>query len=222
MASPPIPLPDTQSLPRLSFAVDSADALRFAAAPTVAFDLVVESDKPVRSLSLNSQVRIVPTRRGYGEDDQTRLIELFGTPERWGETLRSFLWTNTTLVIPPFEGSTRVELTVPCTYDLEVAAAKYFNALGDGDVPLEFLFSGTVFYLADEGSLRTAQIPWECEAQFRLPIRIWKLAMENHFPGSAWVRLRKDVFERLVAYKGERALPTWEATMDDLLDRSER
>jgi hypothetical protein len=196
--------------------------MRFAAAPTIAFRLAVESDKPVRSLSLNAQIRIVPTRRGYDGGEQERLIELFGTPERWGETLRGFLWTNTTAVIPPFEGSTRVELPIACTYDLEVAAAKYFHALGDGDVSLEFLFSGTVFYLGDAGGLQTAQIPWECEAQFALPVRIWRLAMENHFPGSAWVRLRKDVFDRLVAFKGQRALPTWEATLEALLDRSDR
>ena len=193
--------------------------MRFAAAPTVEFSLTVESDKPVRSLSLNAQIRIVPTRRGYDDGDEARLVELFGTPERWGETLRGFLWTNTTRVVPPFEGMARVTLPVSCTYDLEVAAAKYFHALGDGDVPLEFLFSGTVFYLDDEGRLRTAQVPWECEAQFRLPIRVWRLAMENHFPGSAWVRLRKDVFDRLVAHKAGRALPTWEATVEDLLDR---
>jgi hypothetical protein len=222
VASPPIPVADTQSLPRLSFAIESADAVRFAAAPTIAFSLTVESDKPVRSVSLNAQIRIAPARRGYDGGDQERLVELFGTPERWGETLRGFLWTNTTFVIPPFEGTTRVELPVSCTYDLEVAAAKYFNALRDGAVPLEFLFSGTVFYLSDEGGLRTAQIPWECEAQFGLPIRIWRLAMENHFPGSAWLRVRKDVFDRLVAYKGRRALPTWEATLEDLLDGSDR
>jgi hypothetical protein len=221
MASPPIPLADTQSLPRLSFAIKSADAMRFAAAPTIAFSLGVESDKPVRSLSLNAQIRIVPTRRAYDNGDQARLVELFGTPERWGETVRGFLWTNTTLVIPPFEGTTTVDVPVACTYDLEVAAAKYFHALRDGEVPLEFLFSGTVFYLGDEGGLQTAQIPWECEAQYRLPIRIWRLAMENHFPGSAWLRVRRDVFDRLTAYKGERALPTWEATLEDLLDGHE-
>jgi hypothetical protein len=220
VASPPIPLADLQSLPRLAFTVESADAVRFAAAPTVAFVLGVESDKPVRSISLNAQIRIVPTRRGYDLNDQERLIELFGTPERWGETLRGFLWTNTTFVVPPFEGSTQIELPVSCSYDLEVAAAKYFHALGDGDVPLEFLFSGTVFYLGDGGTLRTAQISWECEAQFALPVRIWRLAMENHFPGSAWLRLREDVFERLVAYKGQRGLPTWETTLTELLDRS--
>jgi hypothetical protein len=213
------PLAKTEAVPRLLFAVESAEALRFAVAPTIGFGLSVQSDLPVRSLSLNAQVRIVPTRRGYDSGDEARLVELFGTPERWGETLRSFLWMNTTLVIPPFETSTRVDLAVSCTYDLEVAAAKYFNALHDGDVPLEFLFSGVVFYVGDGGALRTAQVPWECEAQFRLPVPTWKLAMENHFPGSAWVRMHKDVFERLTAYKAGRSLPTWDATIEELLDR---
>ncbi|MDX6511664.1 MAG: hypothetical protein QOE36_1168, partial [Gaiellaceae bacterium] len=141
------PLPaDSESLPRLGFAVESAEAVKYAAAPTLALTLAIESDLPIRSLSLNVQIRIVPTRRGYDEGDQERLVSLFGTPERWGETLRGFLWTNTSLVVPPFVGSTRAELTVPCTYDLEVAAATYFNALRDGDVPLELLFSGTAFY----------------------------------------------------------------------------
>lgn len=219
MAAPPIPLAKTEALPRLQFAVESAEALRFAAAPTIAFVLSVTSDLPVRSLSLNAQVRIVPTRRGYDDDDQARLVELFGTPERWGETLRSFLWTNATLVVPPFESSARAALNVSCTYDLEVAASKYFHALGDGDVPLELLFSGTVFFVGDGGALRTVQVPWECEAQFRLPVQTWRLAMENHFPGSAWLRLRKDVFDRLTAYKAERALPTWEATIEELLEQ---
>jgi hypothetical protein len=214
----PTPLLQTESLPRLAFAVESAAAVRFAAAPTIAFILGLESDRPVRSLSLNAQIRIVPTRRGYDLADEERLVELFGTADRWGDTLRSFLWTNTTLVVAPFDGNARAELVVPCTYDLEIAAAKYFQALRDGEVPLEFLFSGTIFFSGDGGGLRTAQISWECEAQFRLPVRIWKEAIENHFPGSAWLRLRSDVYDRLVAYKAARTLPTWESTIESLLD----
>jgi Family of unknown function (DUF6084) len=221
VAAPPIPLADTETLPRLTFVIESAEALRYAAAPTLSFALAIESDKPVRSLALSTQIRIVPTRRTYDAGDTERLVELFGTRERWGDTLRSFLWTNSTLVVPPFEGSVQTELPVSCTYDLEVAAAKYFHALADGDVPLEFLFSGTVFYLGDRGLLRTAQIPWESESQFRLPVRVFKQAIDNHFPGSAWLRLRDDVYDRLVAYKAQRSLPTWEATMAELLDGAE-
>jgi hypothetical protein len=209
--------PSTESLPQLAFSVEAAEAVRYAASPTLAFRLAIASDRPVRSLALNSQIRIVPTRRGYERSDQERLVELFGTPERWGDTLRSFLWTNATTVVPAFSESASVELDVACTYDLEVAAAKYFHALRDGDVPLEFLFSGTVFYLGDGGLLRTVQVPWECEAEFRLPVAVWKEAIDNNFPGSAWLRLRTDVFERLVAYKARNALPTWEATIEELL-----
>jgi hypothetical protein len=208
----------TLAAAQLSFAIESAEALKYAAAPTIGFGLQLECDVPVRSLTLNAQVRIVPAQRFYDTADETRLVELFGTPDRWGDTLRGFLWTNATLVVPPFTGSTLVELPVAATYDLEVAAAKYFHALGDGDVPLEFLFSGTVFFAGDDGLLRTSQIPWECEAAFRLPVRTWREAMENHFPGAAWLRVRRDVFDRLVAYKAARALPTWDETVTALLE----
>ena len=214
----PSPSTQAEALPQLGFAVESAQAVRFAAAPTIAFALALESDKPVRSLSLNAQIRIAPTRRAYDAGDEERLVELFGVPTRWGETLRGFLWTNATLVVPQFTDRAVVEVTVPCTYDLEVAAAKYFHALRDGDVPLEFLFSGTVFFLGDGGLLRTAQITWESEARFLLPVHVWKEAIDNHFPGSAWLRVRRDVYDRLVAYKAERTLPTWEAAIEALLD----
>ena len=204
------------TLPTLEFAVESAEAVRFAAAPTVAFTLRIASDKPVRSLALNAQIRIAPARRRYSARDEERLAELFGPPERWGETLRTFRWAQTSVHVPPFDETTSVELAVPCTYDLEVATAKYFYALEDGDVPLELLFSGTVFF-AEGGMLRTAQIPWDREATYRMPVRAWKDAMESHFRGSAWLRLRDDVFDRLVAYKSRHALPTWEATVDHLL-----
>jgi hypothetical protein len=210
-------LRETTTLPRLEFAVESAEAVRFAAGPTVAFSLRVTSDRPVRSLSLNAQIRIAPARRRYSDRDRERLVELFGPPERWGETLRTFRWAQTSVLVPPFERDTQVELAVPCTYDLEVATAKYFYGLEDGDVPLEFLFSGTIFFLAEDGALRTAQIPWESEADFRMPVRAWKDAMEHHFPGSAWVRVHRDVFDRLVAFKASRSLPTWEAAFEELL-----
>jgi hypothetical protein len=212
---------ETTTLPSLAFAVESAEAVRFAAAPTVAFAVRITSDMPVRSLALNTQIRIAPARRRYSDRDRQRLVELFGAPERWGETLRTFRWAQISAHVPPFADTTSVELAVPCTYDLEIATAKYFYALDDGDVPLEFLFSGTIFFITDGGALQTVQIPWECEAAYAMPVRAWKDAMEQHFPGSAWLRVRDDVFDRLVAYKARHALPTWEATLDELLEGRE-
>ncbi len=211
-------LTGTNTLPAVTFSVDAAEAVRFAAAPTVAFTVLVTADTPVRSLALNAQIRIAPGRRRYGERDRQRLAELFGPPERWGETLRTFRWAQVSTVVPAFDETTSAELAVPCTYDLELATAKYFYGLDDGDVPLEFLFSGTIFFSGEGGTLRTAQVPWECEAAYSMPVRVWKEALEQHFPGSAWLRVRADVFERLVDYKGRHSLPTWEATFDRLLE----
>jgi hypothetical protein len=212
---------ETEALPRIAFAVESADAVAYAAAPMLSFALAIESDRAVRSLSLNVQLRIAAARRAYDPDEQERLVELFGTPDRWSETLRGFLWANATLVVPPFTGTGRATLTVPCTYDFEVAAAKYFHALTDGEVPLELLFSGTLFYAGENGLLRTAQIPWDCEAGFGLPVAVWKKALDNRFPHSAWLRVDRAVFDRLLAYKARRTLPTWESALAELLDRSE-
>jgi hypothetical protein len=204
-------------LPALTFEVESAQAVEFAAAPTLTFALRISSDLPVRSLALNTQIRIAPARRRYSDQDQERLVDLFGPPERWGETLRTFRWTQASNLVPPFEGSTLVEVAVPCTYDFEVATAKYFYGLEDGDVPLEFLFSGTIFYIADGARLQAAQIPWESEATFRLPIQVWKQALDAHFPRTAWLRVREETFARLANYKSRHALPTWDATFDRLL-----
>lgn len=210
-------------MPDLDFAVVDAEALPFAAAPTLLFKVRVRNaveNEPVQAIMLRAQIRLDVTRRQYDPATEARLVEVFGEPHRWGETLRSLLWTHASIMVPQFTGSTVAELPVACTYDFEVAAAKYFYALEDGEAPLLFLFSGTVFH-APDGRLQIAQIPWEKEAPFRLPIGVWKEMMERYFPNSAWLRLRKDVFDRLYQYRAQRGLPTWEDTLQRLLNGAE-
>ncbi len=211
-------------MPDLVFGVEGAEVLEFAAVPSLLFKLRIENleEEPIRSVALNTQIRIAATQRHYDPAEQERLLELFGEPHRWGSTLRSLLWTHTTLQVPPFSGSTVVDMPVPCTYDLEVIGSKYFYALEEGEVPLEFLFSGTVFYAGADGRLQVARISWEKEAEFRLPVRVWKEMMEHYFPNSAWIRLHKDAFDQLYNYKVRRGLPTWEAAVEALLRASEQ
>jgi hypothetical protein len=212
------------AVPDLEFKLEGVEVADFAAIPSLVFKLRIENleDEPVRSVALNTQIRIAATGRHYEAAEQERLLELFGEPSRWKDTLRSLLWTHTVLQVPRFSGSTVVDMPVACTYDLEVVAAKYFYALQDGEVPLEFLFSGTIFYAGEGGRLQTTRISWEKEAEFRLPVRLWKEMMDQYFPNSAWVRLRKDAFDQLYDYKVRKGLPTWEATVEALLRASEQ
>jgi hypothetical protein len=211
-------------MPELDFTVVDAAAVPFAAAPTILFKLQIHNaatDERVHSIMLQTQIRIEATRRRYDAVAEDRLLEVFGEPRRWGETLRSLLWTHATTVVPRFTDSIVADLPIPCSYDFDVAAAKYFYALEDGEVPLLFLFSGTVFYMAGEGPLQITQISWEKEAPFRLPVRVWKDMMEQYFPNSAWLRVRKDVFDRLYAYKARQAVPSWDDALDRLLRERE-
>jgi Family of unknown function (DUF6084) len=196
----------------LGFSVEDAARLPHAAVPTLRFGVGVASEVPVRSLLLDVQVQIAARRRGYDEAAHDRLFELFGPVADWGTTLRTLLWARTTLVVPPFERATTVDLHVPCSYDLEVAASRYLDALSDGVVPLEFLFSGSVFY-EDEGRLQTTRLSWNSEASFDLPVAVWKETMERYFRGTAWVRLSKESFDRLSAYKSRNALASWDEAL---------
>lgn len=211
-------------MPDLSFEIESAEVLEYAAVPSLVFKLRVENldGEPIRSVSLNTQVRIAATQRHYEASEQERLLELFGEPHRWKDTLRSLLWTHTVIQVPQFSGNTVADMPITCTYDLEVAATKYFHALEDGEVPLEFLFSGTVFYTGEGGRLQTARISWEKEAEFRMPVRLWKEMMDHYFPNSAWIRLRKDAFDQLYNYKARMGFLTWEAAVEALLRASEQ
>jgi Family of unknown function (DUF6084) len=205
-------------VPELAFRVEGAEAVEFAATPTLVLKLRVEevSGTPIRSISLATQVRVAANRRGYTSAEQQRLVDLFGDPHRWDSTLGSLLWTNLTTVIPPFAGSTLVDLSLACTYDFEVATARYLHALEAGSVPLELLFSGSVFYQAQAG-LQVERIAWDKEARFYLPIEVWERAVQAVFPNTAWLRLPVDTFERLASYRARHALPSWEAALDALL-----
>jgi hypothetical protein len=211
--------PTTATAPQLDFTVLDAAAVEHSAVPALRFALQVQSagGGRIRSILLDTQVRISARLRSYEDDSVERLFDLFGAKDDWGSTLRSLLWTRTTLVVPDFTGSTVVDLDVPCSYDLEVLATRYFDALVDGDVPLEFLFSGSVFYSGPDGQLQTARLSWEQEAGYRLPVAAWKGALERHFRGTAWLRLPKESFDRLVAYKSRHAFQTWDEAVDALL-----
>src|SRR5262249_39043872 len=176
---------------------------------------------PIHTVTLQCQLRIEPAQRRYATSEQEKLLDLFDAPAHWRRTLRPMLWTHAGVAIGPFTDAILVDLPVPCTYDFNVAATKYFYALEEGDVPLTLLFSGTIFHEGEDGALQVAQIPWNRETAFRLPVAVWEKMMEHHYPNSAWLCLRKDVFDRLYQYKSQHRIPTWEQALESLLPISE-
>lgn len=207
-------------MPELSFKVEQASVVPFAASPMIAFQLHVANvpaDQAIHTIALNCQIQIEVTRRRYTPDEQQQLLDLFGEPDRWSQTLRSLLWTNVSAVLPGFRGNTQADLRVPCTFDFNVAATKYFAGLAAGDVPLNVLFSGTVFYADAEGLLQVAPISWDQEAKFRLPLQVWRDMMDAYYPNGAWLHVRRDVFDRLYRYKMQRGIPTWEQALESVL-----
>ena len=207
-------------MPDLRFQIEKAEPQRFTVAPTLLFKLRITNavdNETIHSVALRCQIQLEVARRQYTAEDQNQLRDLFGETERWGQTLKTMLWTHASVVAPAFQDTVVVDLPVPCTFDFNVAATKYFHGLAEGDVPLCFLFSGTVFYADGGGALQVAPIPWDKEARFRLPIKSWHEMMEIYYPNTAWLCLRRDVFERLYQYKVEHGIPTWEQALENIL-----
>jgi hypothetical protein len=203
----------------LSFSCLDVQPERYAAAPTLLFRLRVDAaaEQRVRAIALRCQIRIEPQRRGYGEQEAERLLELFGERERWGDTLKPFQFANTSTVVASFTGGIEVDLPVPCSYDMEVAAGRYFHGLENGEIPFILLFSGTVFR-DGEKALWIEQVPWHAECRYRMPVETWREMMDMHFPGSGWLRLRRDTIDALGNFRAIRALPTWDDAIIAVLD----
>ncbi len=202
----------------LAISVVSGQPDPYAAVPTLLLRLRLETPEaePVHAMVLKAQIRIEPQRRRYSPEEEERLLELFGEAPQWGESLRPFLWTHVTTTVAEFTGHTEIDLPVPCTYDFEVAAAKYLHSLGDGEIPLVLLFNGTVFSYRD-GRLVVQPVAWNVEAEHRLPVSVWRATMDTFFPDSGWIRLRRETIDALTRYKADRALTSWEDAFERLL-----
>lgn len=212
-------------MPDLSFRIGEVSAMPHTAAPIITARLHITNalrDETIQSINLNCQVQLQPLGRAYTAIEEARLLDLFGEREQWGRTMKPLHWMNLVVNVPPFSAETAVDLRLPCSLDFDVAANKYFYGLEQGSIAIAVMFSGTVFYAGAGAALLIAQIPWDREARFQLPVDVWKQAIDAHYPGSAWLRLPRETFDRLYRYKVGRGIPMWHDVLDRLLDQAER
>ncbi|NMO02808.1 hypothetical protein HH308_16470 [Gordonia sp. TBRC 11910] len=204
----------------LVFTVTDVAPEQFAAAPNLSARLRIDetSGATVHAIALRCQVKIEPHKRRYSDAEAAGLLDLFGPRERWTTTLRSMLWMHADTMVQGFTGSREVDLPMPCTYDFEVSASKFLHALDESatPIPLEFLFSGTVFTKGASG-FTVERVPWDRQASYDLPVGVWRTLMRMHFPNSGWVRLDHGTLSALAQYKSDRGLLTMDDAVEHLL-----
>ena len=207
--------------PAPAFEIVGASHVPFAAAPTMRFEAVATepTGATIQSIALTAQVMIDPARRGYDAETRLRLSELFGPPASWAPSTSGLPWARVAAAVPGFSGETRFSLEVPCTYDLEVAAAKYFYAVPDGDVPLTFHFNGNVFFHAGiDGRLQVIPISWATSSQYRMPVQAWRAMIAEHYPGGGWIRVSDVTLRALHERRAAQGLATLDACVAELLE----
>ena len=206
----------------MRFACTGARPEPFAAGPSLLFDLRIGNDdwdttgRRVHSIALRTQIRIEPRQRTYAPQEQARLVDLFGEPARWGETLNPLQLATVATTVAGFTDAITATVTVPLTYDLDIAATKFCHGLADGEIPLLLLFAGTIYYQSEQG-VQVGPVPWSEEAPFRLPVATWRAAMDDHYPGSTYIRLSTATLDALAAYRSKHVITTWDETLERLL-----
>ncbi len=215
-------VPETTAIPGqpgLRLDVMGVRAIEHAAAPTLSFQMEVsdDSDREIFMAGLSVQIQIEPAKRTYDEASKAKLTELFGDPHRWTKTAQRLLWTIESVLIPSFKGRTTVEIPVLCNYDVELAAAKYFYSVSEGEIPLALHFNGSIYYSGDEGRLQVVQVPWDTAADFKMPIAVWQEMIDSYYPYRGWVPVHLDTLDALQRLKAKRGAPTLDAAITELL-----
>ncbi|MEJ7744132.1 MAG: DUF6084 family protein [Nocardioidaceae bacterium] len=205
----------------LTFSVVDVFAEHYAAAPQLTARLRIEeaSGDVIHAIALRCQVRIEPQRRKYNADEESGLLDMFGTRDRWFDTLKPFMWMQCNAMVQGFTGITEVDLVMPCTYDFEVTWSKYLHALRNETIPVVFLFSGTVFTRGVSG-FGVEPVPWDCESRYQIPVSVWRDMIDHYYPNTGWLRLSRDTLESLAHYKSVRGLTTYDAALESLLTKA--
>jgi Family of unknown function (DUF6084) len=146
----------------LSFKIEAAAFVPLVVAPTLILKLrITNADAGVliHSTAICCQMRFEATRPHCKAEEQG---------------LRNSLWAYAWVEVPSFRDSTLVDLPIPCTSDFAAIAAKHFDGHSAEKIPPPLRFSGTALYADAEDIVRRAQILWEHDREFKLPVRIWR------------------------------------------------
>jgi hypothetical protein len=203
--------------------LETVAELRYAVTPTIALGLRVSANHPVSGIDLRCQIMIDVPSRAHSGAERARPHGAVRRHDRHAPNapLRPLVWTHTSANVPAFDRTCTVDLTIPLSSDFDVAVTKYFNSLDGEGIPLRLQFSGMISYRDMRDQLQIARIPLTTEAVGQLPLALVRSLRNRYYPGTAWLRIPRAAFERLIEYKRKTGLPSWEGAFDRLLDATE-
>lgn len=194
---------------KLEFTMCEAIAEPHPATPTLRLRLNLRaSGEAIDAIALRARVQIEPWRRRYAPGEEALLSDL--SPRT------ALQWAEMSVVLPGFDGETLFDLAVACTYDLQVAAAKYLTALENGGIPVRLFFNGTIFRGATAG-FNVEMLPWDLECAGEIPAATWRRAMDACFAGQAWIRVERSTFDALRRFRAAHHCASWDDAVNAML-----
>src|ERR1700719_2430631 len=96
-------------MPELNFKVTGVKPAARGLIPLLHFQLEVMNTpgtELIQSVILQAQIQIQSAHRSYDDEEREKLVDLFGTQDRWGQTLRNRLWIQANTTLRPFAQTT--------------------------------------------------------------------------------------------------------------------
>ena len=206
---------------RAEFRVYDVTWVPDAVAPTLSFALGVTetSGREVFTIALTAQINIDPARRSYDAETTAALVELFGAPERWAATTKSFVWSQVEHARAELHG--RDDLHAAHAVHLRPRARggqvplQRARRRGAAELPLHRLGAAPRRRRAGAGRAHPVDVLGGLAHARR------DVAGDDghHYPNGGWVRLHADTRRRArgVARPG-RGLPSYDACVAELLE----
>jgi hypothetical protein len=126
------------------------------------------------------------------------------------------------LVTGPFRDETVAEAYVPITAEMDAALLLRFAGREVRKVPLVVTLEGFALYRGDSGNVLyyTLHADPPLEARYILDFEEWNNIIRTFYGSDLiWIKIRRDVLERLEEVKRKRFYPSYSEMLEDLLRR---
>ena len=201
-------------MPDLGFKFEGAESAKFAASPQINFKLRLNNSDPYGSNSFR-RLAVSDSTRGYA------------TPLYRGGATKAARSVRRTRALEPDSAQSALDsrececpslsagklLSISRCHARSIstwARRNIFMGWATDKCPSASCSAELFSMRAMASPLQVAPISWDKEARFNLPVKVWHDMMDSYYPNTAWIHLRRDVFERLYDYKVRHGIPTWE------------
>ncbi len=199
--------------PKISMEVEGLKPLLYSVAPSAVLQLrFFNRNSSMEIVSVIARLRVfVEYPLNVGGD--------------WPELVRELL-TYGQIMTQPFTEETLCEAYIPITAEMDAALLLRFSGRSVKKLPIVVTLEGFALYRnRGDGRVLYYMLPTDppLEARYILGFEDWSNIVRTFYGSDLiWIKIRRDVLERLEEYKRKKFYPSYSEMLDDIMNTVEK